>query len=416
MDKELFKRIIVENQELIGDIELIRRDFTFENNGNYVFVGVRQCGKSYLLYQRMKELLCAGHKKTELVYVNFDDERISNIKSEELDLILQAQHSLTAEKPILFLDEIQNIDGWEHFARRLVNQKYQVYITGSNAKMLSRDIATTLGGRYLNIDVFPYSFSEYLRANNVSLMNNWQYGKQQYDVQRLFNSYFYFGGFPELILIKNKRAWLNGIFQKIFLNDIVVRNSVKNDTALKFTIRKLAQSVNQPTSYTRIANLVNAMQLKLSTQSVINYISYLSDSYLIFQIENFASKLVQKETIKKRYFIDNGLLNIFLLEDEALLLENLCAIHLHRLFGSDLYYYANGVEVDFYVPNEGLAVQSCCNLNDDSTVEREVRALVALAKRFDLSRLVIVTKDTDSIINTDNVSIEVIPAWKWLLQ
>ena len=169
MDKNIIQKIILENQELVEQIELVERHFFFEPHGNYVLVGVRQAGKSYLLYQRMKQLIAKGHQMEELVYINFDDERIANIKTEEMDLIIQAHQALSSTQPILFLDEIQNITGWEHFARRLANQKYQVYITGSNAKMLSRDIATTLGGRYWVVNVYPYSFDEFLEAHAVQL-------------------------------------------------------------------------------------------------------------------------------------------------------------------------------------------------------------------------------------------------------
>lgn len=124
MDKNIIQKIILENQELVEQVELVERHFFFEPNGNYVFVGVRQAGKSYLLYQRMKQLIAKGHDIEEMVYINFDDERIANMKSEEMDLIIQAHQALSPKKPILFLEEIQNIEGWEHFARRLANQKY----------------------------------------------------------------------------------------------------------------------------------------------------------------------------------------------------------------------------------------------------------------------------------------------------
>ncbi|MDR3047972.1 MAG: AAA family ATPase, partial [Bacteroidales bacterium] len=155
MEREIFRRIIIEGQELLGNIELFERPFFFEERGNYVFVGIRQSGKSYLLYQRIQQLVKAGHSIEEIIYVNFDDERIKSVRIADLDLILQAYASMFDFKPIIFLDEIQNIDSWANFARRLVNQKYRVYITGSNAKMLSRDIATTLGGRFFCQNVSP---------------------------------------------------------------------------------------------------------------------------------------------------------------------------------------------------------------------------------------------------------------------
>ena len=196
MQKEVFKTLIKEGQNEIQEIELYQRPFDFEEQGRYVLVGIRQAGKSYLLYQRAKQFLAEGHDIKEFVYINFDDERLYGMKVEDFDLILQAYNTMYSYKPILFFDEIQNIEGWEHFARRLANQKYRVFITGSNAKMLSRDIATTLGARYFDEKVFPFSFKEYLVAKGVTLEENWQYGKQKNIVQQLFSEYFKWGGFP----------------------------------------------------------------------------------------------------------------------------------------------------------------------------------------------------------------------------
>ena len=415
MDKGIIQKVIVENQELVERIQLVNRHFVFEPNGNYVFVGVRQAGKSFLLFQRIKELLAGGHQLEEMVYINFDDERVANMRSEELDLILQAHRGLSDTEPILFLDEIQNIDGWEHFARRLANQQYKVYITGSNAKMLSRDIATTLGGRYWVMNVYPYSFAEFLDANGLQLKRNWQYGKQGAEVERLFRSFFYFGGFPELTSVIDKRAWITGIFQKIFFSDVVVRNGVRNEDALRMAIRKLAESVKQPVAYNRLGNIVSSAGVKTNTQSIINYVGYLRDSCLVFSLENYASKFVEKESMKKHYFVDNGLLNLFLIDPETSLLENMCALHLYRKYGSALYYYNKGVEVDFYVPDEELAIQVSYNLNDAATLEREKGALLKLAQRYELRKLMIITYSQESEINEGDRIIEIVPVWKWLL-
>lgn len=415
MDKNIIQKIILENQELVEQIELVERHFFFEPHGNYVLVGVRQAGKSYLLYQRMKQLIAKGHQMEELVYINFDDERIANIKTEEMDLIIQAHQALSSTQPILFLDEIQNITGWEHFARRLANQKYQVYITGSNAKMLSRDIATTLGGRYWVVNVYPYSFDEFLEAHAVQLKKNWEFSKQSAEVQRLFQEYFYYGGFPELTSVIDKRGWITGIFQKIFFSDVIARNGVRNEEALRMTIRKLADSVKQPMAYNRISNLVCSTGVKTNAQSVINYVGFLKDSCLIFSLENYASKFVEKETMKKHYFIDNGLLNLFLVDPETSLLENLCAIHLYKKYGNEVYYYNKGIEVDFYVPEENLAIQVSYSITDETTRSREISALVKFANAQHIEKALIVTRDSEQEIEESHLKIAVVPIWKWLL-
>lgn len=421
MQKEVFKTLIKEGQNEIQEIELYQRPFDFEEQGRYVLVGIRQAGKSYLLYQRAKQFLAEGYDIKEFVYINFDDERLYGMKVEDFDLILQAYNTMYSYKPILFFDEIQNIEGWEHFARRLANQKYRVFITGSNAKMLSRDIATTLGARYFDEKVFPFSFKEYLVAKGVTLEENWQYGKQKNIVQQLFSEYFKWGGFPELLLYKNKRYWLNGLYEKIVLGDVVQRNNIKNDHALRLAIKRLADNIMQPTAYNRLANMVKSAGVSTNTASMIDYIRYTKEACLLFTLDNYASKFAEKETAKKHYFTDNGLLSIFLTDSKSPLLENLCAITLHKKYNRNyempkLYYYNQNIEVDFYVPEEGLAIQASFSLEDIDTRKREVAALIALNKVYPIRKAIIITYDEEEIIEEDGVTIEVIPIWKWLTE
>jgi predicted AAA+ superfamily ATPase len=415
--KETIRTLIKEGQEALGEVELYDRPYEFEENGRYVLVGVRQAGKSYMLYKRAKQLLASGHRLEEMVYIDFDDERLLGMTATDLDQILQAYGSVYSYKPILFFDEIQNVEGWEHFARRLANQKYQVFITGSNAKMLSRDIQTTLGGRYIDGKVFPYSFAEYLGAQGVVLSKEWQHGKVRSQVQQAFNKYLMWGGFPELLMYRNKRRWLNDLYEKILLGDVILRNKVKNEMALRLTIKRLADNVMQPTSYNRIANLVKGTGVSTSVASVIDYVRYAKEACILFPLENYASKFVEKETVKKHYFIDNGLLSIFLIGGEAVLLENICAVYLYRKYENGLYFYNKNIEVDFFVADEAYAVQVSYSISDEETRKREVDGLKKLHTFMPLKRMVIVTFDEEETIKLDDDRfIEVIPVWKWLLE
>ena len=415
--KETIRTLIKEGQEALGEVELYDRPYEFEENGRYVLVGVRQAGKSYMLYKRAKQLLASGHRLEEMVYIDFDDERLLGMTATDLDQILQAYGSVYSYKPILFFDEIQNVEGWEHFARRLANQKYQVFITGSNAKMLSRDIQTTLGGRYIDGKVFPYSFAEYLGAQGVDLSKEWQHGKVRSQVQQAFNKYLMWGGFPELLMYRNKRRWLNDLYEKILLGDVILRNKVKNEMALRLTIKRLADNVMQPTSYNRIANLVKGTGVSTSVASVIDYVRYAKEACILFPLENYASKFVEKETVKKHYFIDNGLLSIFLIGGEAVLLENICAVYLYRKYENGLYFYNKNIEVDFFVADEAYAVQVSYSISDEETRKREVDGLKKLHTFMPLKRMVIVTFDEEETIKLDDDRfIEVIPVWKWLLE
>ena len=418
MEKETICNIIREGQDYIPEIQLFARQSEYESKGSYVFVGVRQCGKSYMLYQRIQQLLQEGHDIKEIVYVNFDDERLQLLKSEDLDIILQAYASMHEGKPLLFFDEIQNIEGWEHFARRLANQKFQVFVTGSNAKMLSRDIATTLGGRYWIRNVYPFSFKEFLGAKDIALDPQWEHSaKLRAGVERAFDEYFHFGGFPEVREVAAKRIWLNELYNKIFFSDLVVRNKIRNEAALRMTAKRLAESVKQPTAYNRISNLVKSTGINCQANTVMEYVGFMRDACMVFSLNNYASKFSERETIKKHYFVDNGLLNIFLTDGETSLLENLCAIHLFQRHGEDLYYYNKNIEVDFYLPESHTAIQACYSMTDLQTLEREINALVKLHAFEPLQHALIITRDEETVIQKDNgLTIEVKPIWKWLLE
>ncbi len=415
MNKELFRAIISENQEFIGSIPLVERPLHLEESGNYVFVGVRQAGKSYLLYQRVKELLGCGINLHDIVYVNFDDERLLGMTTDDFDLILQAYYSMHGGQPIFFFDEIQNVDGWANFARRLANQKHRVYVTGSNAKMLSRDIETVLGGRYLSVYVFTYSFEEYLKAIGISVSGGSQYGRKANELQRHFRTYFEWGGFPELVNFREKRVWLNSLYSRIFFNDLVVRHKVKNEDSLRMCIRRLAESVMQPCSLNRLSNLVKSTGMPCSPSTVMEYVRYLQESCLLISLDNYASKFVDKETVKKHYFIDNGLLHLFMNNPDTALLENLCAINLYKRYGKGVYYFNRNIEVDFYVPDEKLAIQASFRMSEEATLEREIKALVALHGLYETQRNLIITYEDEGIMERDGIKIEIIPVWKWLL-
>lgn len=418
MDKELLKTILFDNQNDVMRCEVVERDFRFEEFGNYVFTGIRRAGKSYLLFQRIKQFLAAGTGWNEMLYVNFEDERLGGMTAMELNLLLETHMEMYGKRPILFLDEIQNIDGWEKFARRLADSKYRVYITGSNAKMLSEEILSTLGGRYINVDVYPYSFEEYLRAKSVTVTAASFYStEQKAGLQRIFDDYFRFGGFPEGSVLEAKRDYLTSVYQKIYLGDIAARHKIENTVALRMMFRKIAESLKQPVSYTRLANIIAATGIKIGTATIINYIDYAKDAWLITPVKNIAGKLVEKETSPKYYFTDNGILNLFLLDANTSLLENLVAVTLFRKYGREdaVFFYNHGIELDFYVPEAKLAVQVCYSLSDSDTFKRETTSLLKATSVLESETLLIVTRDEEKTIEISGNVIHVVPIWKWLL-
>lgn len=284
--REILKEVLLDNRNEVVKHQVIPRSFQFEEFGNYVFVGIRRAGKSFLLYQRIQELLHSGHTWNEMLYVNFEDERLIGMTAADLNLILEVHAEMSTDRPMLFLDEIQNIDGWDKFVRRLADNKYRAYVTGSNAKMLSQDVATTLGGRYITVHVYPYDFKEFLYANGVEVTENSLFATEsRAEIKRIFNDYFRSGGFPEGASLAAKRDYLTSVYQKIYLGDIAARHSIENTFALRILFRKLAESIKQPVSFTRITNIVASTGVKISKNTVINYMEYAKDACLLIPIQ-----------------------------------------------------------------------------------------------------------------------------------
>ena len=416
MEKKVIQEIILQQQDFIRKIKLQRRDISIDTSGNYVFVGIRRAGKTYMLYQYIQQMLSEGRDIREILFVNFEDERIADMCKKELHTVIDAYRELFSHEPVVFLDEIQNIDGWEHFARRLADEGRRVFITGSNAHMLSREIASTLGGRFIIKEVWPFSFSEYLQYKGLELDRHWWLSPQKADVVRLLGDYFYYGGLAESFNYSDKRLWLSSLYQKVLYSDIVIRKGIRNERSMTLLIRKLADSVMQPTAVKRLQNILQGDGTKISRVTISAYLSYLKEAFLCFSISNFTDALPQREVMQKHYFYDNGILNLFLISPESKLLENLVAVCLLRKYGDGLFYYNRNVEVDFYVPSEQLGIQVSYSMTDPETRSREASALVKLNAFRPLKRLLIITYNEENNIVADGLTIEVIPVWKWMLE
>ena len=363
ISKDVIKQCLISKQREVDEAVIVNRPVEFEENGNYVIVGVRHAGKSYLLYQRVRQLQAAGKGWDEILFVDFEDERLAEFQTEDFNSLLEAHLELYGKKPVVFLDEVQNIPHWDKFVRRLTDAKYRVYVTGSNAKMLSKEVATTLGGRFFILDAYPYSFKEYLAAQQVELREHWEYDTiQRSEVKRHLNEYFYYGGLPEILSFKNKRAMLSSLYQKIYLGDICARNNIKNDRVLNILIKKMAESVKQPLSYNRLKNVIVATGSPISVPS---------------------------------------------------LLENMVAVELCRRFGKKNVFFLNAEkEIDFIVPDEKLAIQVSYSIMDETTYNREVPPLVKYAKTHEDWKCLLITYDVEGT----EEGIPVVPVWKWLME
>lgn len=415
------RQVLLDNQKDVEQYDLFQRNYDLDTFPLQVFVGVRRSGKSFLLFQKIHQMLADGHGWEDMLYLDFEDQRLEGFTADDFNLILECHQEMYGKRPMLFLDEIQNIDGWQKFARNLADKKYSVFITGSNAKMLSKEIMSALGGRYIPVEVYPFSFTEYLDFlaiphDNLAL----EATESRARFMKAFNDYLAWGGLPESISLPVKRSYLSSVFQKIYLGDIAQRNGVSNPKVLQLLTKKIAESVMQPISYNRLSRIVSGVTGKVSVPTVSNYVSYAEDAWLLLRLRNIASAFAEKESVSKYYYIDNGLLSIQLMNIDTLLLENVVALSLFREYGHDtdnerVYFYHANVEVDFYVPEDELAVQVSYSLANEDTRKREVDALGKLPNAHPCKRRVIVTYDEEGTVTDKFGVIEIIPCWKWLL-
>lgn len=420
MKHEVLKSVIFDQREIIQNARIVPRRYTFDSQANYVVTGLRRAGKSTLLYKIVRDLVESGVDWNRIIYINFEDERLAEFSIGDFNDILSVHSELSTQPGYYFFDEIQNVNGWEKFARRLADAGERVWITGSNAKMLSSQIATTLGGRYLVKHVTPYRFDEYLDASGIAHDSNALYStKAKGSIAGAFDAFYQHGGFPESLRYDSPREYVESVYQKVLLGDIAARNNVRNPDALRVLMKKVAETVCNETSATALHGMLNALGYKISKATLLDYLAMARESYLLFEVTNVVAKFVEREGNPKRYFSDNGLLNLFLIGKEPALLENEVAVAMLDAFGEGLHYLKspkNGIDVDFYVPEQGLAVQVAYSLSD-SAKPREVGNLVKLANISDSAlRLLIVTKEEERVIEEDGKRIEIKPAWKFLLQ
>lgn len=420
--KDILKQVLASNQKDVERYKVMSRTLPSDDFPCRVFMGVRRAGKSFLLFQKMQEILACGHGWDEMLYINFEDDRLTQFDVSDFSLILEAHAEMYGKRPMLFLDEVQIIDGWEKFARRLADAKYFVWITGSNAKMLSSEVMTTLGGRYLSTEVYPYSFKEYLNMegvpyDSVSLLAT----ETRATIIRTWNEYICWGGLPESINLPVKRNYLSSTFQKIYMGDICSRNKIANSLLLRLLLKKLAESICQPVSYNRLSHILSSVNGKITMPTVSKYIEYCEAAWLLLRLRNVSAPFAEKETACKYYFVDNGVLNLFLLDGEAILLENVVALALFRRYGHDadnerVFFYNEKVEVDFYIPDEELAIQvSYSMIQSTDTFNREVNALKKLPNVLPCRQRLILTNDESGKVEDEYGTIEIMPVWKWLL-
>ena len=400
--KETLKEVILLQREALNKSETgtpreEENEVTILDSFALIITGVRRCGKSTFLNQLIK-------KQKKAYYLNLEDPRLEGFDLTDFNKIEVIMKELYGEGGIYFFDEIQNIPKWEKFVRYIIDKKEKVVITGSNASLLSREMGTKLTGRYIQIEMFPFSFKEYLSM------------KKSNDSLNSFKEYLYKGGFPEFLKKENPTI-LNRLLSDIVMKDIAVRFNIKNTNILNKIAVFLISNVGKEFSYNSIKKMFDIK----SVQSVIDYVSFFEDAYLIFSVPRFSYSFKQQQVNpKKAYSIDNGFSNInsaSFSKDNGKMLENLAFLALRRKY-KDIFYFQEKKECDFVIKEKEKitqAIQICFDFNEE-TKDREINGLLEALKEFKLKHGLILTYNQEDEFKIEDKIIKVIPVWKWLLK
>ena len=420
MNTQTLLSIVADQREelLANDYsELCRRpeesQFDLKSNMAQVVIGVRRCGKSTLCEMFLKQ------KGVDFAYVNFDDDRLGNMESNDLDRLLEALYMTYGEFEYLFLDEIQNIEGWPLFVNRLLRQKLHIFITGSNSKLLSNELSTHLTGRNNKVELYPFSFSEYCAMKKVDATSLSTKAKALR--KGALHEYLQQGGFPELFNESNRRGYINGLLDAIIRNDIAKRFKVRNVEALRRISAYLVDNYCQEFVAKTVGELFG-----VSNHTAENYYSYLKEAFLLIGVNRFSYKSKDRVRNEKVYVVDTAFVterkDNFSLENIGWKLENIVCVELLRRYRPaycDVFYYKDASsQVDFVIAKDGNVqelIQVSYDISTEKTRNREIRGLKNAAKKLNCNNLTLVTFEEHETIEEDGCTINVIPATEWLL-
>ncbi len=379
-----------------------------------VVIGVRRSGKSTLCINVIK------HSGKNFAYLNFEDENLVNMNSSDLDSALECLYQIYGKFDYLFLDEIQNIEGWQYFVNRLLRSGMHILMTGSNAKLLSSELSTHMTGRYMAVELYPFSFSEYCEAQNISKEHGTT--REKGLLRRAFDSYLEEGGFPELIGEERKEAYINELVEGILRNDIEKRYKISYKAAFEKMAYHLMNIAPAKLNYADLTDLFGFR----STHTAENYVSYLERAYLFCTIPKFSYKSQLRTIGKKAYTVDISLMNkrkeAFAAENLGWKLESMVLIELLRRYrpkGWDIAYFDDrGGECDFLVcngRNPVCAIQVSYDIFNERTLKREVKGLLLAAEKTGCNELLLITDYEDRNIEVNGRVIRVVPAYSWLV-
>ncbi|RLG14277.1 MAG: ATPase [Candidatus Nanohalarchaeota archaeon] len=409
----------IKRSKIINEIEIAA-----ESKEIIILSGIRRCGKSTIARQYIKKIIDKKTDPKKTLIVNFEDPRLRNLSLDLMNEIYAVYCTEISEEGgnYIILDEIQNINGWEKFARYLYEiKKENVFITGSSSKLLSGEYSTVLAGRHLGFNIFPLSFREFLIFNGFETLDKLQIIGQKNRIKKLFSIYLENGGFPKIVLTsldQNKKDIAKSYFDSIIIKDIINRHNISEKQILKELAKYYLSSISSLQSFNKLKGVFN-----VSLDTIQRFSYYLEEVYLLYFVKMFDYS-VKKQILnpKKVYCIDTGLRNALCFkfrENLGQLYENIVFIELKRR-GKEIYYWKDlkQKECDFVI-KEGLkittAIQVTYNIENPDTKKREINSLMAAMKEFDLSSGLIITEDFEDRQTIDGKTIRFIPLWKWLI-
>lgn len=436
MEKSLLKQVIKEGQEFrLPEIVPREIEIPLRPKKLVAIYGPRHSGKTFLLYYLMKKLVARKVEKKRFLYCNFDDPRLLPFKTLDLELLLESFFEMYPElrdtENFVFFDEVQNVENWEVGVRRIYDTgNFRVFITGSSSKFLSKEIATALRGRAIGFQVLPFSFREFLLAREIKLKKDVFYSKERFAVKRNLGEYLEMGGFPEVVLEKEKDIKvriLKEYLETMFFRDLIERFKIKNQSVLRELVRYLVSNTSKLFSLNAFWRWIK-QTYPVGKRTVLNYTSYLEDIGLIFLARKFSYSLKeQSQTPRKAYLLDNGLRTVYgfkFSEDKGRILENTVFLELlHRQTKDillEVFYWQDRQkrEVDFVLKKgkkiEGL-IQVCAKVNDFNTKRRETNALIKASEVLKCDNLFVVTFDYEGEEKYRGKKVKFLPLWKWLI-
>lgn len=385
-------------------------------------IGVRRAGKSYIMRQVVKKLIENGTKRKNILMVNFEDRRFAEFYPKLLDEVYETYLEFLKpdDKPFIFLDEVHNVPKWERWVRTMQELgKAKIVVSGSSAKLLAGELATLLTGRHLDLVVFPLSFKEFLYFKNLNIKNKLDLAAKKIEIKRCFREYLEFGGFPEVVLSKEKKQLLLTYFDDIITKDIERRYNLREREKLRALARFYLTNISSRITFNSLSKFLNT-----TTNTIEKFSSYLEEANILFFVKRFSFRVKEQEkSPRKVYAIDVGLANAIGFKFSAnfgRVAENIVAIELKRDSNAEIYYWKDPQhqEVDFIL-KQGLKVkqliQVCWNLNDYRTKKRELKSLLKASKELKCKNLLVITSDYESEEKIDGKKIRFIPLWRWLL-